>query len=217
MELKCGIQCAAPQQTVWKFKATLLRRNPAWTTHPSDLRSRLAARLRIGCGYGRPLSRRVCAPDAQCGREKRHVRCVPRNLMLTDPSVTPWWSPVSRSLRCVVCTSETAFFCASMVARCFLYYIFPPPLFSNFTVLFPHFRVFTDSQALDGQRDYNLAGAPSTLIGMHDLSWYSTSCEGNLFDNRLCNSSTDGVYLSCPVKNAQGCGRETSKKPNVSC
>ena len=31
-----------------------------------------------GCGYGRPLPRRVCACDAQCCREKRPVHCGPR-------------------------------------------------------------------------------------------------------------------------------------------
>ena len=33
---------------------------------------------------------------------------------ITDPSVTAWW-PLCRSLRCVVCTSERAYFCASML------------------------------------------------------------------------------------------------------
>ena len=43
---------------------------------------------------------------------------------------------------------------------------------------------------------------------------YSRNFEGNVFDNRLCNSSSDGNYLSCCGSlSRNACGRQ--EQPNV--
>ena len=58
---------------------------------------------------------------------------------LTDPSVPA--RPFCRSLRCVVCTSET-FFCASMLPHCFprVFRFFPNQVL-DVSCIFPHFTV----------------------------------------------------------------------------
>ena len=64
--------------------------------------------------------------DAQCCRENRHVNCGPSTL--TDQA-SLFGGPSSRSLRCVVCTGEAAFFCASVLLHCFLSSFLYPTLF----------------------------------------------------------------------------------------
>ena len=110
------------KKTSCQSKDQLLRRVPAWITHPCCPRSRLTARWRIWanhCPEGCVL--RVCAFDACC-REKRHVDCGPNILRLLTQASLPG-GPFCRSLRCVVCTSETAYRCASMQPHFF--FIFP--------------------------------------------------------------------------------------------
>ena len=80
---ECAEELTLRHSAVWKFKAQLLRRVQAWITHPSDLRSRLAAMLRMWA----TTAPKVCACDAQCCRENRHVHCGPSTPTLSDPSV----------------------------------------------------------------------------------------------------------------------------------
>ena len=101
-ELNCGIQCTAPQR-VWTFKAQLLRRIPAWITHPSDPRSRLTARLLTW----QPLPE-GCVPVTHSGVARR-------GMSIVDQVILPLLTQAS--LLGVVCTSETASFCARMLAH----------------------------------------------------------------------------------------------------
>ena len=110
--LKCGIQCTTPHKKCGNWKPSFC---VAFQRGSGILRI-LARVSQPGGGYGQPLPRRLCACDAQCCREKGHVHCGSSNPTLTDPSVSSWWSPFCLSLRCVVCTSDTAFFCASVTA-----------------------------------------------------------------------------------------------------
>ena len=138
--------------------------------HGSRILRILARVSHPGCGCRQPLPRRVCACcDAQCCRQKRHVHCGPTNPTLSDSHIAAWWrfllitafvrcacatglwGPFFRSLLCAVCTSETTFFGASMQAHCFRYFSF-----CSFRIMF-----WTDLRAVEGQRDYILAGAPS--------------------------------------------------------
>ena len=80
------------------FEALHLRNIPPWIAHPSDPRSRLTARMRIWA----TTARWVCACDAQCCREKRHVHGVPGNPTLADPNVTAWWPLLSITAMCGV-------------------------------------------------------------------------------------------------------------------
>ena len=89
------------RKTNEESKAQLLCHIPARTAHPSDLRSRLTARLRK---WG-TLVPKVCACDAQCCREEKHVHCGLSNPTRKDPSVA-----LSVDHCVVVCTSETAYF-----------------------------------------------------------------------------------------------------------
>ena len=112
--LKCWVQFTAPPK---KGVEILMQ---------SNMDHQILARFpRPGCGCGQPLPRRVCACDAQRCREKRHVHCGP--------------GTVSRSLRCVVCTSETAFFGTSTLARFlllpFFFITFLDSVFLNFSTL----------------------------------------------------------------------------------
>ena len=101
---------------------------------------------RRGCWYmemtswfweivGNHCPKGVCACDAQCCREKRHVHCgqsILRLLLLTQASLLGGF--FCRSLRCVVCTSEAAYFLrkhAGFVLYCF--HIFPNEVFGFFT------------------------------------------------------------------------------------
>ena len=72
---------------VSKFKIQLLRHIPAWDTHQSDRRSRLTAKLRT---WATIVPNGVCACDAQCCREKKHVLPGPSIPTLVDPSVAAW-------------------------------------------------------------------------------------------------------------------------------
>ena len=81
-----------------------------------------------------PRTVRKCSRLLQ---EKRHVHCGPSILRSLTQASLP--GPFCRSLRCVVCTSETAFSCVSML---------PEAGFCTFSKLSPHFRVFKDSQAV---------------------------------------------------------------------
>ena len=54
-----------------------------------------------GSGCGQPLPRRVCACEALCCREKRHVHCGPSNPTLSDQA-SLFGGFFCRSLLCVV-------------------------------------------------------------------------------------------------------------------
>ena len=70
--------------------------------------------------YGHPLPRKVCACEALSCWEKI-VLVVDRETLRLLTEAPLIGGPFCRSLRCVVCISETAYFCASMPAHCFLY------------------------------------------------------------------------------------------------
>ena len=59
--------------------------------------------------------------------------------------------PFCRSLRCVVCTSQTAYFDASLRVHCFCSFHFPNQIWARF-VFFPHSRGFIDLQTAESQR-----------------------------------------------------------------
>ena len=101
---------------VCQVKDQLLRRIPARITHFSDVRSRLTAMQRIWA----TSARRVCDCEALCCREKKHVHCGPSILRFLTQASLPG-GPFSRSLRCVVCTSGTAYCCACMLPNFFLH------------------------------------------------------------------------------------------------
>ena len=96
---------------------------------------RILARLSLpGCGFGQPLLQRVCACDAQCCREKRHVHCG----LLTLASLLGGSS--CRSLRCAF-LKRRSFFCASMLAHCFFYTLLTNEVFGRFLHFSTHSRV----------------------------------------------------------------------------
>ena len=127
-----SMHCSAKQ--MWKFKAQLLRRMPAYGSRILRILARVS---QLGCGHGQPLPRRVCACDAQCSREKRHVHGGPRNRALSDPSVTAWWPFLSiTALWCALLKQRT--FSASVwahVCNCFLYFL-PNEVFERFLQFF---------------------------------------------------------------------------------
>ena len=91
------------------------------------------------------------------------VQCGPSYPTLAGPSVTGLWGSLLRSLLCAVCISELVRVCWRTVFN---------------TLLFCFFRImfWTDLRAVEGQRDYILAGASSKIIGMSDFSWFSRKC-----------------------------------------
>ena len=91
------------------------------------------------CGYEQPLTRRVCACDAQCCGEKRHVHCGPSNL-----------SP----LRCVVCSFETA--CFLRVCAGALFFVLSTSFPKEVFVCSIFFHIFAFSLIfVDGEKDFN--------------------------------------------------------------
>ena len=101
----------------------LLRRVPAWIVHPSGPRSLLL---------------RVCACEALFCRDERHVRCGPSILRLLTQASLPC-DPFCRSLRCVVCASETVYLWWKHVFSYFFSLLFPNQVFVRFFDTFPHF------------------------------------------------------------------------------
>ena len=71
--------------------------------------------------------------------------------------------PFCRSLRCVVCTSETAYFRASMLAHCY-FFTFSDSGVWTFSTLFQNFRVLTDVVRL-------WKGSGITISGWENRRW----------------------------------------------
>ena len=144
--LMCGSQCTTPQKKKVELKT------PGLASHSILL---IFVRvLQPGCGYGQPLPERVCVHVKHSVVAKRGMFMWIEYLSLTDPSVLLGGS-FCRSLRGVLCTSKTAFFCAGYFFRI---------TFLSVLNFFAHSRVCTDLDDVEGQRSDNLAGAPSTII-----------------------------------------------------
>ena len=104
----------------------------------------------------------------------------------------------SKDARRVVCIVEIAFLSEYDGAQ--LFYLSE----SGILHFVRTFTFFAGLQAVKGQRD-----CKTLRSAQHDNRNHSFG--GNLIDNRLCSSSSDGGYLSC-------CGslsREDAQVPNV--
>ena len=110
--------------------------------HGSRIRRFLARVSQPGCGCVQPSPRRVCARDAVCCREKRHVHCGPSNPKLSDLTIAAWWLLLSITAlwRCALLKQRTLARVSWRISFYTFFNSFCERGFATFLTRFPHIR-----------------------------------------------------------------------------